>query len=84
MIISLSLFQIHAAPITKRGEIDFESIVKLADDFNGADLRNICTEAGLCAIRADRDYVVEEDFLKATRKMAEGKKLESKLDYSVP
>jgi hypothetical protein len=25
---------------------DYESIIKLADGFNGADLRNICTEAG--------------------------------------
>jgi 26S proteasome regulatory subunit T4 len=28
------------------------------------------------------DYVLEEDFLKAARKIAETKKLESKLDYS--
>ena len=34
------------------------------------------------AIRADRDYVVEEDFMKAARKCGEAKKLESKLDYS--
>ena len=27
-------------------------------------MRNICTEAGMMAIRADRDYVVEEDFMK--------------------
>lgn len=33
--------------------------VQLADGFNGADLRNIGTEAGLFAIRADRDYVLE-------------------------
>lgn len=32
--------------------------------FNGADLRNVCTEAGMFAIRADRDYVVQEDFMK--------------------
>lgn len=25
---------------------DFEAIVKLSDGFNGADLRNVCTEAG--------------------------------------
>lgn len=36
---------------------------------------------GMFAIRADRDYVVEEDFLKAARKIAENKKLEGKLDY---
>lgn len=32
--------------------------------FNGADLRNICTEAGMFAIRAERDYVIQEDFMK--------------------
>ena len=56
--------------------------MKLAEGFNGADLRNICTEAGLFAIREDRDYVIEEDFMKATRKIAESKKLESKMDYA--
>lgn len=35
--------------------------------FNGADLRNVCTEAGMFAIRADRDYVVQEDFMKVRR-----------------
>ncbi len=51
----------------------------MADGFNGADLRNICTEAGMFAIRADRDHVIEEDFMKAARKLAESKKLESKV-----
>lgn len=78
----LDILKIHAGSITKRGDIDYESVVKLADGFNGADLRNICTEAGLFAIRSSRDYVLEEDFMKATRKIAETKKLESKLDYS--
>ncbi len=33
------------------------------------------------AIREDRDYVIEEDFMKAARKIRDTKKLESKLDY---
>ena len=78
----LEILKIHAANITKRGDIDFESVVKLADGLNGADMRNICTEAGLFAIRADRDYTLEEDFMKAARKILDTKKLESKLDYS--
>ena len=57
-------------------------MVKLSDGFNGADMRNICTEAGMFAIRADRDYAIGEDFMKAARKIAENKKLESKLEYS--
>jgi len=36
---------------------------------------------GMFAIRAERDYVIEEDFLKGVRKIADNKKLETKLDY---
>ncbi|KAJ8955947.1 hypothetical protein NQ314_006796 [Rhamnusium bicolor] len=77
----LEILKIHAGPIAKHGEIDYEAIVKLSDTFNGADLRNVCTEAGLFAIRSEREYVIQEDFMKAVRKVADNKKLESKLDY---
>jgi len=77
----MDILKIHAAPITKHGEIDYEAVVKLSDGFNGADLRNVCTEAGMFAIRAERDYVIQEDFMKATRKLSDNKKLETKLDY---
>lgn len=67
--------------MAKHGTIDYEAIVKLSDGFNGADLRNVCTEAGMFAIRADRDYCTEEDFMKAVRKVADSKKLESTMNY---
>ena len=60
----------------RQGDIDYDGVVKLADGFNAADLRNVCTEAGMFAIRAERDYVIEEDFMKAVRKVGENKKLE--------
>jgi 26S proteasome regulatory subunit T4 len=45
-------------------------------------LRNVCTEAGMFAIRAGRGYTINEDFTKATRKILDSKKLEStKHDY---
>ncbi len=73
----LQVLQIHARHISKYGEIDYDAIVKLSYGFNGADLRNVCTEAGMFAIRAERDYVIQEDFMKAVRKVAEMKKLEA-------
>jgi len=77
----LDIMKIHAGPIAKHGDIDWEAVVKLSDGFNGADLRNVCTEAGMFAIRAERDFVLEEDFMKAVRKVGDNKKLETKLDY---
>ena len=55
----VEILKIHAQPITKYGEISYENLAKLSEGFNGADLRNICTEAGMFAIRSERDYVME-------------------------
>lgn len=72
----LDIIKIHVSSLTCKGEIDYEVLVKLSDGFNGADLRNVCTEAGMFAIRADRDHIINEDMNKAVRKLAEAKKLE--------
>ena len=78
----IDILKIHSKPMTKKGEIDYESLAKITDEFNGADLRNVCTEAGMFAIRDQREYTVQEDFMRAARKIKEAKKLESKLDYN--
>jgi len=80
----LEVIKIHASKLKTDGDIDYEAVVKLADGFNGADLRNVCTEAGMFAIRAMRNHVVEEDFMKAARKLVENKKLETTIDYEKP
>lgn len=77
----MDILKIHASKVTKHGDIDYEAVVKLAENFNGADLRNVCTEAGMFAIRDERDYVVQEDFMKAVRKMNDAKKLEGTISY---
>jgi len=77
----MEILRIHAASVAKEGEIDYESIVKMSDQLNGADLRNVVTEAGFFAIRDDREAINQEDMSKAVRKVAEAKKLEGKLEY---
>lgn len=78
----MHILKIHAEKLAKQGEIDYESVVRLSDGFNGADIRNICTEAGLIALRDGRDYCVSEDLIKSCRKIKENKKLESAIDYN--
>ncbi|RLV95417.1 26S protease subunit RPT4 [Spathaspora sp. JA1] len=77
----LEIFKIHTSKVSKSGEFDFEAMVKMSDGFNGADIRNVVTEAGFFAIREDRDYILQNDMMKAVRKVADVKKLEGKLDY---
>ena len=61
----VDILKIHSKSITKKGDIDYEAVVKLCNNFNGADMRNVCTEAGMFAIRNERDYVIHEDYMKA-------------------
>ncbi|KAI5776184.1 P-loop containing nucleoside triphosphate hydrolase protein [Geopyxis carbonaria] len=77
----MEILKIHAASVAKEGEIDYESVVKMSDQLNGADLRNVVTEAGFFAIRDEREAINQEDMSKAVRKVAEAKKLEGKLEY---
>lgn len=78
----VDIIKIHSRSIRKLTDIDYEAVAKLCEGFNGADLRNICTEAGMFAIRESRDYVEQEDYMKAARKIKENKKLEGKIDYN--
>lgn len=38
-------------------------------------------QIGMFAVREEREYVTEEDFVAASRKLSEMKKLESTLEY---
>ncbi|CRK37250.1 hypothetical protein BN1723_004301 [Verticillium longisporum] len=58
-----------------------KAMLPATDGLNGADLRNVVTEAGLFAIKDYRDAISQDDFNKAVRKVAESKKLEGKLEY---
>lgn len=45
--------------------------LQLSEGFNGADLRNICTEAGMFAIRDEREYITDDDMRRGARKLNE-------------
>lgn len=77
----LEILKIHTKGLSIEGDIDYDAIVKLSEGFNGADLRNVCTEAGLFALREDRDAVVNENFMKAVRAVKQTKSMESTLHY---
>lgn len=80
----LQILKIHSSKLTKQDDIRFDSIIKMSENFNGADLRNVCTEAGMFAISLDRNYVIQEDFMRAVRKVKQAKKIEKNIDYEKP
>jgi proteasome regulatory subunit len=63
------IFAIHAKEMNVSIEIDFHQLAQKTDGCTGADIKAICTEAGMFAIREDRDKVHIEDFMKAIDKV---------------
>ena len=51
--------------------IDFDKISEITVGFSGADLKAVCTEAGMFAIRNNRKKVITKDFLDAIDKLME-------------
>jgi proteasome regulatory subunit len=64
-----AIFQIHTRKISMADEIDLDVLVGLTEGTSGADIKNICTEAGMFAVRNNREYITAEDFKKATNKV---------------
>jgi proteasome regulatory subunit len=66
----LSILKIHTGGMNLDQSIDLREIALKTDGRNGADLRAICMEAGMFAIRSDHEHVTREDLLKAIDKFA--------------
>ena len=65
------IFKIHTRGMNIDGNIDFGSLLIETKDRTGADIKSICTEAGMFAIRDKRMCITEEDFKKAITKVQE-------------
>jgi SpoVK/Ycf46/Vps4 family AAA+-type ATPase len=63
------IFGIHTSRMTLAADVDLEEFVMSKDDLSGADIKAICTEAGLFALRERRMRVVADDLRKAKEKV---------------
>ena len=63
------IFKIHSHGMAIRETIDFETLAARCEGATGADIRAICTEAGMWAIREERDTVTLTDFERAIEKV---------------
>lgn len=68
------IFGIHTARMTLAEDVDLEVFVMAKDELSGADIKAVCTEAGLLALRERRMKVTMEDFTKAKEKALYKKK----------
>ena len=68
------IFQIHTQKMTLADDVNLEEFVLSKDELSGADIKAICTEAGMLALRERRMKVTQSDFTKAKDKALYRKK----------
>ncbi|KAL2468606.1 26S protease regulatory subunit 6A-like protein A [Forsythia ovata] len=56
------ILQIHSRKMNVHPDVNFEELARSTDDFNGAQLKAVCVEAGMLALRRDATEVNHEDF----------------------
>merc|ERR1711862_181970 len=68
------IFTIHTSRMTLAEDVVMEDYVTSKDELPGADIKAMCTEAGMLALRERRMKVCQEDFVKAKEKALYRKK----------
>eukprot|EP00834_Sanchytrium_tribonematis_P002418 NODE_74_length_24438_cov_0.900283.p11 type:complete len:175 gc:universal NODE_74_length_24438_cov_0.900283:22571-22047(-) len=63
------IFQIHTGKMNLDSDVDLDAFIQGKEDISGADIKAICTEAGLLALRERRMKVSKSDFEKAKEKV---------------
>lgn len=65
-----AIFKIHMRELNfDKKSINLKTLVNMTTEATGADIKAICTEAGMFAIRREGDFITKEDFLKAINKI---------------
>jgi 26S proteasome regulatory subunit T1 len=68
----VKIFKIHSNSINCVKGIRWELLSRMCPNTTGAELRSVCTEAGMFAIRARRKAVTEKDMIDAVQKVIKG------------
>ncbi|CRL00380.1 CLUMA_CG013648, isoform A [Clunio marinus] len=63
------IFKIHVNSMSVDRDIRYELLARLCPNSTGAEIRSVCCEAGMFAIRARRKVATEKDFLDAIQKV---------------
>ncbi|KAH9447669.1 hypothetical protein MJO28_011185 [Puccinia striiformis f. sp. tritici] len=63
------IFKLHTGRMTLADDVDLDEFVMMKDELSGADIKAVCTEAGLLALRERRMRVTAKDFRSAREKV---------------
>jgi len=68
------ILQIHSRNMNVNQDVNYEELARMTDDFNGAQLKAVCVEAGMLALRRDASELNHEDFVEGISQVQAKKK----------
>lgn len=57
------IMQIHSRKMNVGADVNFEELARCTDDFNGAQCKAVCVEAGMIALRRGATELAHEDYM---------------------
>jgi len=57
-------------------DVNYQELSRCTEDFNGAQLKAVCVEAGMLALRRDGHEIMHEDFMEGISAVQSKKKQE--------
>merc|ERR1712178_391429 len=61
------IMQIHSRKMNyNKDDVNFTELARCTDDFNGAQLKAVCVEAGMIAMRREATELTHEDYMDAS------------------
>eukprot|EP01080_Neovahlkampfia_damariscottae_P004780 gene4780-8366_t len=68
------ILKIHARHMNYSPDVNFEELARCCEDFNGAQLKAVCVEAGMLALRRDAKELSHDDFMDGISQVQSKKK----------
>ena len=65
----LEILKVHTAAMNLK-RVKLKEAADKMENFSGAEIQSVCTEAGYFAIREEREFVTNNDFMKAIEKVS--------------
>ncbi|TPX73945.1 hypothetical protein CcCBS67573_g04784 [Chytriomyces confervae] len=68
------IMQIHSRKMTTSPDVNFDELARSCDEFNGAQCKAVCVEAGMIALRRGAVEIRHEDFMEGIQEVQAKKK----------
>jgi 26S proteasome regulatory subunit T5 len=65
---------IHSRKMNVAADVNFDELARSSNDFNGAQCKAVCVEAGMCALRRGGTQIKHEDFMEGIAQVQAKKK----------